>query len=66
MMNLAMGLAAPIAIRDFLSYAYDNWQNPAPQYVLLVGDGSFDYKDNLKYRHHKLCTGLYGGGRLYG
>ena len=29
------------AIRDFLAYAYNNW-NPAPQYVLLVGDGTFD------------------------
>jgi hypothetical protein len=36
-----------VAIRDFLAYAYDNWQSPAPQYVLLVGDSSFDYKDNL-------------------
>jgi hypothetical protein len=33
------------AIRDFLTYAYDSWQPPAPQYVLLVGDTSYDYKD---------------------
>jgi hypothetical protein len=30
------------AIRDFLSYAYQNWSGGAPFYVLLVGDGSYD------------------------
>ena len=35
------------AIRNFLAYAYDNWQTPAPAYVILLGDGSQDYKDNL-------------------
>ncbi|MEI2608186.1 MAG: C25 family cysteine peptidase [Candidatus Promineifilaceae bacterium] len=29
------------AIRDFLTYAAANWQ-PAPRYVLLVGDASYD------------------------
>jgi hypothetical protein len=41
------GLQSPVAIRDFLAYAYDSWQSPAPQYVLLVGDATYDYKDNL-------------------
>ena len=35
------------AIHDFLAYAYANWQAPAPSYVLLVGDGTYDFKDNL-------------------
>ncbi len=41
------GLMDPEAIRQFLAYARDNWQRPAPQYVVLVGDGNYDYKDNL-------------------
>jgi len=41
------GLLAPEAIRDFLAYAYANWRPPAPTFVLLVGDGTFDFKDNL-------------------
>jgi hypothetical protein len=45
--EFSYGLTTPEAIRDFLAYAYDNWQRPAPQYVILVGDASFDYKDNL-------------------
>ncbi|MCG3209540.1 MAG: hypothetical protein FOGNACKC_03167 [Anaerolineae bacterium] len=45
--EFAHGLAEPQAIRDFLSYAYHNWTPPAPAYVLLVGDGHQDYRDNL-------------------
>ncbi|MCA9960445.1 MAG: hypothetical protein KC443_15495 [Anaerolineales bacterium] len=30
------------AIRDFLAYTAANWQPPAPRYVLLVGDASYD------------------------
>src|SRR5690606_19011887 len=34
----------PVAIRECLSHAYQNWSPPAPLYVLLVGDGSYDFK----------------------
>jgi hypothetical protein len=40
------GLFTPQAIRDFLAYAYRNW-DPSPVYVLLIGDGSWDYKNIL-------------------
>ena len=40
------GIFNPQAIRDFLSHAYDNW-SPAPSYVLLLGDATYDFKDNL-------------------
>ncbi len=36
----------PEAIHDFLAYAVDNW-SPSPQYALLMGDGSYDYRDYL-------------------
>ncbi len=47
------GLVDPEAIRSFLSYAYRNWNgggglpNPPapPKYVLLVGDGHYDFKN---------------------
>ncbi|MBC8253519.1 MAG: hypothetical protein H8E35_05770, partial [Ardenticatenia bacterium] len=42
------GLPDPAAIRDFLRYARDHWAKPAPRYVLLVGDASYDYRDHLK------------------
>jgi peptidase C25-like protein/flagellar hook capping protein FlgD/interleukin-like EMT inducer protein len=30
------------AIKDFFRYTYENWQKPAPLYVVLVGDASWD------------------------
>ena len=41
------GVADPAAIRNFLAYARDNWGNP--RYVLLIGDGHFDYKNILNH-----------------
>jgi hypothetical protein len=38
------GMYDPVAIRDFLKYAYENWQWP-PLFVLLVGDGDYDPKN---------------------
>jgi len=40
------GIPSPYAIKYFLSYAYANWQKPAPTYVLLVGDATYDYRDD--------------------
>ena len=40
------GLPDPVAIRDFLEYAVNNWQLP-PRYVLFFGDACFDYKNIL-------------------
>lgn len=40
------GVLDAVAIRDFLKYAYDNW-NEKPVYVLFLGDGDFDYKNIL-------------------
>lgn len=45
--EFAYGLPDPEGIRAFIRYAYQNWQRPAPAYVLLVGDGHYDPKNNL-------------------
>jgi hypothetical protein len=44
--EFSYGLYDPVAIREFLKYAYDNLQ-PAPGIALLVGDGSHDFENNL-------------------
>lgn len=44
--EFSWGLFDPTAIRDFIKFAYDHW-NPVPKYVLLCGDGDYDYK-NIK------------------
>lgn len=41
------GERRPEALRDFLEYAYHEWRNPKLRYVVLLGDGSFDFKDYL-------------------
>jgi hypothetical protein len=46
--EFSYGLKSAAAIRDFLDYAYTSWEPPAPQYVLLVGDSSYDFRDNLQ------------------
>ncbi len=42
--EFSWGLYDPTAIRDFVKTAYDNW-NPRPSYLLLFGDGDYDYKN---------------------
>ena len=41
--NFAGGIFDPVAIRDFLKFAYETWPTPAPSGVLFIGDGSYDY-----------------------
>lgn len=43
------GMVGAEAIRDFLAYAYSNWQAPAPSYVVLFGDGHYDPKNYYGY-----------------
>ena len=42
------GMMTAEAIRDFLAYAYNNWTSPRPQFVLLMGDGTYDPR-NYRY-----------------
>lgn len=39
------GQFTPEAIRSFLAYAYANWQAPKPSYVLLAGNGNYNFKN---------------------
>jgi hypothetical protein len=45
--EFGFGEARPEAIKDFLSYAYHHWTAPAPRYVVLLGDGTWDFLDAL-------------------
>jgi len=46
MNTFSYGIYNPDAIRDFLGYAKKNWSR-VPKYVVLAGNGSYDYKDYL-------------------
>ncbi|MGA1826105.1 MAG: C25 family cysteine peptidase [bacterium] len=50
--EFAYGIATPQAIKDFLEYAYYHWSRPAPQYVVLLGDSTYDYKNNWDVPEH--------------
>ncbi|MBN2009624.1 type IX secretion system sortase PorU [candidate division KSB1 bacterium] len=43
--DFSWGLFDPVAIRDFVKFAYENWGNPG--YVLLIGTGDYDYRNIL-------------------
>ncbi len=42
--EFSFGLLNPYALQSFVKYAFENWQNPAPSFVVLLGDGSYDYR----------------------
>ena len=63
--QFAWGLVDPTALRDYLRHAYYQGEPPVPAYVLLFGDGNFDYKNNSgagagnwvpPYENGDLCT----------
>lgn len=41
------GLMSAESIRDFIFYASHYWQPPRPQYVVMFGDGHYDFLNNL-------------------
>ncbi len=41
------GMIDPAAIRELMLYARDHWPAPAPRFLLLVGDASYDYQGFL-------------------
>jgi hypothetical protein len=45
------GIYHPVAIKRFLAYAYAHWQAPAPAYVVLVGDGHWNFKNHNPQRY---------------
>ena len=51
--EFSAGVPDPTALRDFLWAAYEGWSPPAPAYVLLLGDGTFDIKNNSEYEEHR-------------
>lgn len=46
--DFSQGIETPEAIRSFLDYAFDFWTGPPAAYVMLVGDTTIDYKNNLQ------------------
>jgi hypothetical protein len=45
--EFSFGLQNPYALHDFAKYTFQNWQTPAPAYICLLGDMSWDYRHIL-------------------
>ena len=43
--NFNSSVPDPTALRNFIRYAYNNWQGDPVSYVLLFGDGHYDYRN---------------------
>jgi len=46
----------PVAIRDFIQWTQENWQNPKPYTVLLMGDADYDYRNITQQSSIKVPT----------
>ncbi|MFN2190185.1 MAG: C25 family cysteine peptidase, partial [Candidatus Promineifilaceae bacterium] len=60
------GEESPESITAFLEYALSTWQPPSPQYLLIVGDASYDYRNYLGQSNSNLIPSpmvrvAYGG-----
>jgi len=46
--EFSFGLLEPKSLQDFVKFAFENWTAPAPTYVVLLGDMSYDYRGLLE------------------
>ena len=67
------GMPSPLAIRDFLAYAYSRWSGRKVKYAVLAGKGTYDYKDHLGLGDNlvpvilaKTPTGLFAADKQFG
>ena len=58
------GILDPEAIKDFLEHAYTRWRAPAPRFVLLIGDASWDFK-NTTADDSNYADWTYRPGEMY-
>lgn len=56
--EFSYGQQSPAAIRRFLTYVAANWQ-PAPHFVLLVGDASYDVHNLTRGKNRNLLPATY-------
>ena len=46
--EFSFGLLEPGSLKEFVKYAFENWELPSPSYVVLIGDMSYDYRALLE------------------
>ena len=63
--EFSYGLIKREAIRDFIDYAYHSWERK-PAYVLLMGDGTYDYRNIIGGGNPSFVPSLYYQARNRG
>ncbi len=53
--EFSCGMTDVSGLRNFIKYAYDNW-TIKPEYVLLFGDGTYDYKNIEGFNNNYVIT----------
>ena len=61
--QFSFGVTEPQAIRDFIAWSLAQW-SPAPTFVVLVGDASFDYKNNFQHASPRSILPTYMGSKV--
>jgi len=56
--EFSYGLLEPNALREFVKYTFQNWQSPAPSYVVLLGDMSYDYRGILENAYRNFIPSI--------
>ncbi len=56
--EFSLEMVDPTAIRDYLMWAYNNWEIK-PKYALLLGDGDYDYLNLLNLNKNFVLTFQY-------
>ncbi len=64
--QFSFGLTDPYAIKDFISYAFENWMGTPPAYVALLGDMSWDYRELLSESRPNFIPSIDYHSYLYG
>jgi hypothetical protein len=64
--EFSFGLLDPFAIKDFMKYAFDNWSGIPPNYLVLLGDMSYDYRGLLQSSRKNYIPSLPYHTRPYG
>ncbi|MBE2220478.1 MAG: hypothetical protein IAF02_03005 [Anaerolineae bacterium] len=52
------GEPSPESLKQFITYAHDQWQEPKPSYLLLVGDATSDYRNYLDMAPQNIVPAL--------
>jgi len=59
--DFSFGKYDPLAIKHFLYYTTNNWTT-VPKYICIIGDATYDYKNNLKKENPPNYVPMYETG----